>query len=335
MTIKDIARESGYAVGTVSRVLNGQSGVSPQARQKIMEVVQACGFQPNVNARRLKQQVSRGVAILVRGRGNMIFAPIVERMQSLFEARGYGVSPFYLEKGMNEVERARRICRERHPQGIVFLGGERTNFLRDFSHIEIPCVLTTYSVEGLDFPNLSNVCTDDEEAAFQAVEYLLERGHDSIGVLGPATERIAAGYPRWNGCLRAFRKRGRAWEPEDWYEGAEYTYEAAYRAMERLLDRRPEMTAVFAMSDVSAIGAMRCLQDRGKRVPEDISLMGFDGVELGNYLVPRLTTVRQDVERLAVRSAEILLAQIEKGAGAVQERVPFALVSGESVARRG
>ena len=108
----------------------------------------------------------------------------------------------------------------------------------------------------------------------------------------------------------------------------------AYAATKRLLDRRPDLTAIFAMSDVMAIGAVRALRDRGRRVPEDISVVGYDGIPMASYSVPRLTTVRQDTQRLAERGVDVLLRGIERrGQAPVHEVVPFQLIPGESVAR--
>ena len=107
----------------------------------------------------------------------------------------------------------------------------------------------------------------------------------------------------------------------------------AYAATERLLDRRPDLTAIFAMSDVMAIGAVRALRDRGKRVPEDISVVGYDGIPMASYSVPRLSTVRQDTQRLAERGVDVLLRNIERKNCPVHEVVPFQLIPGESVAR--
>ena len=118
---------------------------------------------------------------------------------------------------------------------------------------------------------------------------------------------------------------------EEQYEPALFAMSEGYRAMQRLLDRMPDLTAVFAMADVLAVGAIRAIQDRGLRVPEDVSVVGFDGIELGSYLTPRLATIRQNRERIADRSVEILLRQIEQADKAEHELIPFEIIPGESV----
>ena len=122
MTIKDIAKEAGYSVGTVSRVLNNHPDVSDKARKKVMAVVKKNHFKLNNNAKHLKQQSNSGIAVIVKGNNNMLFATIVEKLQGLIKERGYVCLIYYIDEDENEVEQALQICRERQPMGILFLG---------------------------------------------------------------------------------------------------------------------------------------------------------------------------------------------------------------------
>lgn len=333
MTIKDIAKESGYAVGTVSRVLNNHPDVSEKARKTIMAVVEKHHFKLNSNAKHLKQQASSGIAIIVKGSQNMLFASIVERLQRLLSEKKYASFIYYIGEEENEVEQAERVCLERHPLGILFLGSDLEFFKERFDRLEIPCVLVTNSAAELGFDNLSSVSTDDEAGAQAAVEHLLKLGHRNIGILGGYMEKSHAAHTRYRGCEKAFAKHGRKLEPGRQYRSAFFSMEEGYHAMEQLLEQMPDLTAVFAMADVLAVGAIRAIRDRGLRVPEDVSVMGFDGIELGNYLSPRLTTVRQARERIADRSLEILLSDIAGERPAVHELLPFDIVEGESAAK--
>ncbi len=333
MTIKDIAKESGYAVGTVSRVLNNHPDVSEKARKTIMAVVEKHHFKLNSNAKHLKQQASSGIAIIVKGSQNMLFASIVERLQRLMSEKKYASFIYYIGEEENEVERAERVCLERHPLGILFLGSDLEFFKERFDRLEIPCVLVTNSAAELGFDNLSSVSTDDEAGAQAAVTHLLKLGHRDIGILGGYLEKSHAAHTRYKGCEKAFAKQGIKLEPGRQYRSAFFSMEEGYHAMEQLFEQMPDLTAVFAMADVLAVGAIRAIRDRGLRVPEDVSVMGFDGIELGNYLSPRLTTVRQARERIADRSLEILLSDIAGERPAVHELLPFDIVEGESAAK--
>ena len=333
MTIKDIAKESGYAVGTVSRVLNNHPDVSEKARKTIMVVVEKHHFKLNSNAKHLKQQASSGIAIIVKGSQNMLFASIVERLQRLMSEKKYAPFIYYIGEEENEVERAERVCLERHPLGILFLGSDLEFFKERFDRLEIPCVLVTNSAAELGFDNLSSVSTDDEAGAQAAVTHLLKLGHRNIGILGGYMEKSHAAHTRYKGCEKAFAEQGIKLEPGRQYRSAFFSMEEGYHAMEQLFEQMPDLTAVFAMADVLAVGAIRAIRDRGLRVPEDVSVMGFDGIELGNYLSPRLTTVRQARERIADRSLEILLSDIAGERPAVHELLPFDIVEGESAAK--
>ena len=330
MTIKDIARESGYAVGTVSRVLNNHPDVSDKARAKIMEVVEKHHFKLNSNAKHLKQQASNGIAIIVKGNQNMLFASIVEQMQGMIREKGYACLMYYIGEMEDELEQAVQVIVERRPMGILFLGSNLGYFKERFAEVKIPCVLVTNSGESLGFENLSSVSTDDSEAAYAATCHLIGLGHRKIGILGGVLEKSRAAITRYIGCRRAFEELGIPFNAEVQYEPALFNISQGYEAMERLMDRMPELTAVFAMSDTMALGAIRAIRDRGLRVPEDVSVVGFDGIELGNYMSPKLTTIRQDREIIAKRSVEILLGNIVGLNDAVHETVPFQIIAGES-----
>ena len=188
--------------------------------------------------------------------------------------------------------------------------------------------------EEFGFDNLSSVSTDNEAAAQFAVEHLLSMGHEKVGILGGKVAISQTVFSRYKGCEKAFAERGMTFNPEVQYEAAYFTISDGYYGMRRMMKKMPDVTAVFAMADIMAIGAIRAIQDAGLRVPEDISVIGFDGLDIGNYTVPRLTTIRQHSEKIASRSVEILLHNIDGGAKAVHEIEPFYLVPGESVCKR-
>lgn len=338
MTIKDISRESGYAVGTVSRVLNGHPDVSEAARTAILAVVDKYNFRPNSNARQLKQHNSNSAAILVKGVGNLFFVALLEELQQRFQRANRAVVVRYLDETEDEVAAAIQICRETKPVGILFLGGNMDNFVSRFEQIHLPCVLVSTPGKALGFPNLSSVATDDMEGARCAMGYLLDAGHRRIGVLAgqecnaEKTDGLKnMSELRLEGCIRACGERGVPFNPVSQVEQTRYSITGGYEGMSRLLDRIPDLTALFTMSDVTALGAIRAIRDRNLRVPEDVSVVGFDGLELSHYLNPRLTTIWQDTSRMAQRAVEILLSQLEDETQTVHEIVPYRLLQRESV----
>ena len=330
MTIKDIAKESGYALGTVSRVLNNQPGVSEEARKKVMEIVEKYHFRLNNNAKLLKQQCNNGIAIIVKGTKNMLFAGLVETLQRLIKENGYACLIYYIGEGEHEVEQALQVCRDRQPVGILFLGSNKENFRERFDLVDVPCVMVTNSAEGLDFSNLSSVCIDDTKAGKMAIEYLISRGHKNIGVLGGEMKYSNPAKARYAGCLQAFEEQDICFHPEKQHVCSFFTMESGYNAMKELLQKSSNITAVFAMSDVTAIGAIRAIRDSGLRVPEDISVIGFDGIELGQFMEPKLTTIQQPGINIAERCVKILVQCIQKKKPAVREQISFTMITGES-----
>ena len=332
MTIKDLANQTGYSIGTVSRVLNNQPHVSDQAREVILRAAAECGFQLNANAKQLKQQHGTSILVICKGSSNELFDALLVAIQARIARTRYPLTVDYIDERENEVRRGVQLAQEKKPLGILFLGGNREHFLADFHPIDLPCVLVTSDASGLPFPNLSSVTADDTQAARMAVDRLVKAGHRNIGIIGGHRSYSEISWLRYQGCLEAFRENGLDFAEERSYEASRYTYADGYRAAQELLKRNPEMTALFAMSDVMAIGAIRGLRDAGRRVPEDVSVVGFDGLAIGEYTVPRLATVQQDVEALAQRSLELLSRQIEDGTASCYETVPVRLLWRESVA---
>ena len=139
MTIKDLAKKTGYGVATVSRVLNGQPSVSETARSVILRAAEESGFQLNSNAKQLKQQRSNAILVVVKGRSNELFSELIENIQALADQVHYPLHVDYMDESLNEVQRAVQLCREVKPMGVLFLGGDSQNFIDDFHHIDIPC----------------------------------------------------------------------------------------------------------------------------------------------------------------------------------------------------
>ena len=332
MTIKDLAAKTGYAVATVSRVLNNHPNVSEKARAVIMQAVEESGFQLNANAKQLKQQHATSILVVVKGTANELFGELVENIQSQVAQTQYPLYVDYLDEDANEVLRAVQLCREKKPLGILFLGGNIQDFRQDFGKIDIPCVVVTSDMSGLGYPNLSSVTVDDREACRCAVDSLIALGHRKIAVIGgePATSDV--GRFRLEGCLQSFRSHNIAFDPDLDFRGVRFSYQDGYNAARDLLEKGREFTALFTASDVMAVGAIRALHERNLRVPEDVSVIGFDGLAVGSFLVPKLSSVVQPAQQMAHRSVEILISQIEGESMAVHETVPFELWERESVA---
>ncbi|MBR3962797.1 MAG: LacI family DNA-binding transcriptional regulator [Oscillospiraceae bacterium] len=330
MTIKDLAQKTGYGVATVSRVLNNHPNVSEKARKAIMKAVEESGFELNDNAKQLKQQRSNSVLVVVKGTSNEMFGSLVEYIQSEIAKTEYPLLVDYIDEDDNEVLRAVRLCREKKPLGILILGGNIEHFAKDFDKIEVPCVLVSSDASNLNFKNLSSVSTDDRSAAKCAMDSLIELGHRRFAFVGGDRNTSDTGRLRYLGCLDSCIEHGIDFDKNKDYIGVRFSYQDGYDATCLLIKNKRNFTALFAAADVMAIGAMRALRDNGLRVPEDVSVIGFDGLTLGSFLVPKLSTVEQSVRKMAVRSVEILLDCIENGGEAKHETIPFTVRLKES-----
>ena len=303
--------------------------VRPETKEHVLQVMRDAGFVPNTNARQLKIQQSRSLAFVVKGTRNIFFSDFLVQLQRAATLYGYNGIVSYLDENANEIDAAEKILREIKPKGMIFLGGSVSNFQKGFASISVPSVLATLVSDKLNFPNLSMVGVDDRAASYQAVSYLIQQGHSKIAVLGgPVTS-----YPsmmRREGAQQAMRDAGIQFN-DNLYGLSNYDFESAYHAMNSLLARRAEFTALFAMSDVIAFGAVRALVSAGFRVPEDVSVIGFDGITMSRYCVPVMTTIVQPSEQIALQSIELLVRQIEHGASAQTITLQPELQRGESV----
>ena len=330
MTIKDIAKISGYAVGTVSRALNNHPNVSPVAREKILAVAEQYNFVRNTNAQLLKQQ-GRYIAILVKGVSNVLLNSILEIIQEHIGETIYTSSVFVLDEYDNEAKTALKIYYEKRPAGIIFLGGNPQRYESDFNKIKVPCVLITNQAENVENKNLSSVGTDDVFAAEQITQHLIENGHTKIGVVGGDITNSEITERRYRGFLTAMQKNGIKFDFDKQYQTTKYSLQGGSEGVQNLVEKFKDITACFCMSDVQAIGAMRKLSDMGIDVPKDISITGFDGLEFTQFIIPRLTTVKQSEKNLAKKGLKALLKNIEEDEEPEHILIPFEFIKGESV----
>ena len=334
-TIKDIAKLSGYSIGTVSRVLNDRPDVSEAARQKIREIIKRENFQPNINAKHLKQVHSSPVTVLVKGTNNLFLTLILEKIQLHLNRAGEDSTVVFLEEAADEAQAAAQLCKERNPKGLLFLGGDLRNFRNGYTDIEVPSVLVSAYAKNLGIPTMSSFSTDDYEGGRAAMKLLVENGHRRVLVVGgfKSDEEEQVSVQRLNGAVSVLKEHGIKIKKKEQYVECIFTMEDGYKAVRRAMSRHPDVTAVFALSDLIAIGGMRAAYELGKRVPEDVSFIGFDGIEYTDFTIPRLVTIRQDIDSLAKHSVEDLLYRISYKRAAVHRRIPFKVSGRDSVAK--
>ncbi len=331
MTIKDIARECGCAVGTVSRVLNNQDYVSDSMRKKVLEVVDKYGFVLNKNAKDLKAQKSKTIVIIIKGISNLLFYNILEILQSRIANLSYNATVIILDEYDNEAQRAWNIYYEKKPLGFIFLGGNPERFNADFERIKVPCILITTKPTIAGLKNLSSVSTDEFQASLFVARHLVKNGHTKIGIIGGDFESAETSKNRYKGFIEGLELSGLDFDYDKSYVVSRYSFDSAFKATEELLKKFPDLTAIFCMADVMAIGACRRLKELGYKIPDDISIVGFDGLPIAEFYCPKITTIRQSIEDLAMQGLKTFLDCVEKKIPASHKIIPFEFIEGESV----
>lgn len=333
MTIKDIARLSGYSIGTVSRVINQHPDVSEAARKKIFEIIAQENFQPNSNAKHLKQSHSTPITIIVKGSSNLFLETLMEKTEQYLAQSGETSNVVFVNERDNEVRQAVQICTERNPKGIIFLGGALENFRSDFGSINVPCVLISGWAKDLGYKNLSSFTTNDYDGARQAAELLTDNGHRKFLIIGgyrtEETDQVSS--QRLNGFLSVLKEKNIPFDQNTQYVESMFTMEDGYEKTLPALQRLPDTTAVFGLSDLVAVGIMRAAHDLGKYIPEDLSVVGYDGISYTGYTVPRLTTIRQNIDRLVSEGVDDLLFRISYNKAASHKQITADPVLHESI----
>ncbi len=328
-TIKDVAREAGVAVSTVSRVLNGRPDVSEETRKKVMDVVEAFGFVQNRNARNLKSTKTVFGAIIVRGRRNAFLNDIAEQM--IEYAQGFK-TPFlikYIDEEADEFDALRQLYTERRASGFVLLGSRLDERVQKIDGLHIPCVFATVDASRSGLYNASSVCIDDRDAARAMMDRLIACGHTHVAVFGGNREGDDIFARRYQGALDSLQAHGIDYNPDE-YVRTRFSLDGAYECARAFFMKHRDVTAVLAMSDTIAAATIRALFDLGMRVPQDVSVSGFDGTEMAKYFVPSITTVLQPAEMIAKESVALLCEMLDGGEPR-EVRLPYSFVDGESI----
>jgi DNA-binding LacI/PurR family transcriptional regulator len=312
INIKDIARLSGVGIATVSRVINQTGSVSDKTKKKVMDVINEYNYIPNNNARNLKLTQSENIALIVKYMSNPFFIKMIDVIETEMASRGYPLLLQNADDSSDELDIAISESMHSNLCGVIIMGGSFSSYTEaKFNQLGIPCVLLTISSEGNVDPSLySSVIIDDEKEAYKATKYLIEMGHKNIGFLyKDAGSLVTPNILRFQGYKRALEESGIPLDENLISAGVPVSgagFRAGFMAMKQLMLRNPSMTAVFAFSDVLAMGAAKAAFAVGKRIPEDISIIGFDGIEMTEFYNPALDTVYQPATEMALSAVSLL-----------------------------
>ena len=329
-TIKDIAQKAGVSVTTVSRVLNKRPDVNQATREKVERVMAECHFVGNANARGLKQTDGEIVAIILRGRENPFLNSLAEAVLQYTHGLEASFLVEYVDEKADEFQTAVRLSHEKRVTGCIFLGGridERAHVLKG---LDMPMVFATISAEKAELLRAGSVFIDDRSLGRAAMQTLIDAGHTKIAIFGGARQGDDGFALRYRGAMEALLDAGIPFD-EERYVDTRFSLRGAYDIARGFFAVKPDTTAVFAMSDTVAMGVIRALQDIGRRVPEDVSVVGYDGIEMGKYFIPRLTTVAQPIHEIARESVSMLMGMLERDEAPRHITVDASLILRESV----
>ena len=329
LTLEDIGRMAGVSRSTVSRVLNDQASVSSDVRARVQEVILRTGYTPNVAARSLVSGRSGVIGLVIPSRVHSIFedpyfSRLIQGISAASNQSGNTLSLFLFQTEEEEGELYPRVVTSGFLDGLIVTATRMADpLMARMAAREVPVVMVGRpDVEGISYVNV-----DNHGGALEAAIHLCNLGYQRIGLLG-APVSTTAGLDRLNGFVEGLAFSGIALHPNLRVDG-NFSETSGYQAMMELIPHKPE--AVFAASDAMAVGALRALRESGLRVPQDIALMGFDGLPASENSVPALTTIRQPVTETGKRAVHLLNDLVRgKTTAPIVEIMPVELIVRDS-----
>lgn len=317
VTIKDIARICGVGVSTVSRAMNDHPDINQETRDMVMKVIEEHHYVPNNSARNLKRTDARAIAVLVKGISNPLFARMIKVFEKEIQKERYSLVLQHVDDRQDEVEVAIQLEKEKRLRGIVFLGGYFSHTEEKLKKISVPFILSTIGlIEDEKKAKYASVSVDDTRESRRIIEYLISRGHKRIAMLASREDDESIGRLRLEGYYQALQSHGLEADPRliryMREELGTYTMENGYAMTKELLDAGEDFTALFAISDRMAVGACKAIFDSGKKIPEDYSVVGFDGLDFAQFYNPSITTLRQPMEEMALATIQTLFDMIRQ-----------------------
>jgi DNA-binding LacI/PurR family transcriptional regulator len=307
VSIRDVAQRAGVSIATVSRAVNHISTVNPELAQRVWKAIEEVGYLPNTQARALVSGRSRMLGLIVSEITNPFFPELVQEFENLAVAQGYEVLIGSTNYDPARTESLMRRLLQRNVDGVaVMTFGVEEELVKKLVEREFPLVFVDAAP---DLPNIHILKVNYAEGIRQGVQHLAALGHRSVAFIsGPLSQRSPKA--RRDAFIKSMAELGLKAPPEHLVEGS-HTMEGGITAMERLIALPELPTAVMCSNDMTAIGALHALYRTTHRVPEDISVIGFDDIHLTQFMLPPLTTVQMSCRDLAVAAVEGLRAGIE------------------------
>jgi LacI family transcriptional regulator len=311
-TIKDVARQSGVSISTVSAVLNNSSWVPSDTKAHVQNTIKELGYRPNRVAQSLKKGHSNVVAVIVSDIANPYFTEVVSSLQTRLMQEQLNLVICNSNRSHDLGDKHFEFMLARQMDGIVIIGDSVTPSAlerwQERDDVPVVAIERDYGIE-----QLPTLLVDSEQAAFEATSHLIEQGHTNIAMIAGPTQGVGSTTfgrsTRLEGYKRALETAGIAYKPHYVVEG-DFQLPSGERAMTVLLNLAQYPTAVFAANDLMAIGAMKSIHAAGLRTREDIAVVGYDDISIASIITPSLTTLAMPKRELGEAAAEILLRRL-------------------------
>lgn len=304
-TIVDIARKANVSIATVSRVMNGTGQVSEKTRKKVQKVIDENHYVPNSVARSLVMKSTRIFGVIVADILNPFYAEIIRSIQDEVDKAGYSIITCNSDEDMEKEKQCIQMLMEKHVDAIILAGGRgKGEFFNAHVHAaarQVPVVLVN---EYLDGENIYSIVCNKKKGAFLGVNYLLELGHEKIAMI-TGYEDYKPSIEKLNGYKKALKEAGIPFRKE-YVTYGDYHPDGGSKNVRELMELPNQPTAILAANDLMAMGAVRTLCDMGYRVPEDVSVVGFDDITMNQYFMPALTSIRQEMRLQGQMAVELL-----------------------------
>jgi LacI family transcriptional regulator len=328
-TIKDVAKHADVSIATVSRVLNNLSGYSDETRRKVDKAIQELGYQPNAIARGLINKRTQTIGVLFPSVSSLFSSDILRGIEEYANDQGYSVFVCNTDKDGLRTAKYLQVLREKQVDGIIFSSEIlKKEYYDTLQAMKVPVVLVSSKT---DFASVPYVKVDDRQAAYDAVKYLIDKGHREIAMMsGPKSDPIA-GAPRIEGYRQALEDHGIPFRDNYVVDGS-FVFDKGCLAMEELLKQTQGVTAIFAAGDEMAIGILSVAAKHGISVPDQLSVIGYDNLKLSEMVLPPLSTVHQPLYEMGKLAVEKLIYMVESGNVANSSIVQHKIVERQTVA---
>lgn len=310
-TIYDVAREANVSMATVSRVVNGNPNVKPSTRKRVLEAIERLGYRPNAVARGLASKKTTTVGVIIPDISSIFFAELARGIEDIATMYKYNIILCNSDQNKEKEIHLINTLLEKQVDGIVFMGGAITeDHAGQFKRSPVPIVLAATMDADKEFPSVN---IDYQQAVYDAIKSLIDKGHKNIGMVSGSLEDPVNGYQKYLGYKKAIEDAGLPFNESNIMIG-DYTYDSGIEAMENFLKMNEKPTAIFAGTDEMALGVIHGAQDNGYHIPDDFEVIGFDNTRLASMVRPTLTTVVQPMYDIGAVSMRLLTKYMNKEA---------------------